>query len=276
MKYINYNGNIFNEHEKLLPATNRGMRFGDGFFESMVMFDKKFPLLEYHWNRIEFTMEILGAYFPKRFDIERFQAMVLDLVAVSNIAANARVRLQFFRKGTGLYLPEENELAYVISMEEIENNRFELSDGLLAGSNEEHFKPISNFSDLKTSSALGYVLAAKFMKQKGWQEIVLLNTFNQVSETLSSNIFLVKNDKLITPDLESGCVSGVMRSFLLANLPDSIEERPVELSELLEADEVLLTNAVKGIQWVKNYSSSSYTNKKAVELTAFLNKNLLF
>lgn len=275
MKYINYNGNIYNEHEKLLPAINRGTRYGDGFFESMVLFDRKFPLLEYHWNRIEFTMEVLEVFFPKRFDIERFQAMVLDLAAVNNIASNARVRLQFFRKGSGFYLPDENELAYVISMDEIKNTQFEAGEGLCAGFSEEHFKSISSYSDLKTSSAIGYVLVAKQMKREGWDDIILLNMANQICESLNSNIFLVKGDKLITPDLKSGCVSGVLRSYLLSTQSEIIEERPVSLSELTEADEILLTNAVRGVQWVKSYGSRSYTNKKAVELTAFLNKNLL-
>ncbi len=275
MKYINYNGNIYNEHEKLLPAINRGTRYGDGFFESMVLFDRKFPLLEYHWNRIEFTMEVLEVFFPKRFDIERFQAMVLDLAAVNNIASNARVRLQFFRKGSGFYLPDENELAYVISLDEIKNTQFEAGEGLCAGFSEEHFKSLSSYSDLKTSSAIGYVLAAKQMKREGWDDIILLNMANQICESLNSNIFLVKGDKLITPDLKSGCVSGVLRSYLLSTQSEIIEERPVSLPELTEADEILLTNAVRGVQWVKSYGSRSYTNKKAVELTAFLNKNLL-
>jgi branched-chain amino acid aminotransferase len=275
MKYINYNGNIYSEHEKLLPAINRGTRYGDGFFESMVLFDRKFPLLEYHWNRIEFTMDVLEVFFPKRFDIERFQAMVLDLAAVNNIASNARVRLQFFRKGSGFYLPDENELAYVISLDEIKNTQFEAGVGLCAGFSEEHFKSLSSYSDLKTSSAIGYVLAAKQMKREGWDDIILLNMANQICESLNSNIFLVKGDKLITPDLKSGCVSGVLRSYLLSTQSEIIEERPVSLPELTEADEILLTNAVRGVQWVKSYGSRSYTNKKAVELTAFLNKNLL-
>ena len=41
MQYINYNGNIHDQYEPLLPVTNRGFRYGDGFFESMIMFNKK-------------------------------------------------------------------------------------------------------------------------------------------------------------------------------------------------------------------------------------------
>ncbi len=46
------------------------------------------------------------------------------------------------------------------------------------------------------------------------------------------------------------------------------------VKELLEADEILLTTAVRGIQWVREYEGKVYGNKKAVELTAFLNQEL--
>ena len=61
MRYINFNGNIYPGHEALLPVTNRAYRYGDGFFESMVMFNQKMPLLEYHWNRLTFTAAMISA-----------------------------------------------------------------------------------------------------------------------------------------------------------------------------------------------------------------------
>jgi branched-chain amino acid aminotransferase len=87
---------------------------------------------------------------------------------------------------------------------------------------------------------------------------------------------LVKGEKIITPHLDSGCVNGVMRAYVISMLDDAnFEEREVEAKELEEADEILLTNAVRGIQWVREFNGKVYTNKKAVELTASLNKELL-
>lgn len=274
MQYINFNGNIYPEHEPLLPVTNRGFKYGDGFFESMVMFDRKIPLLDYHWSRLEFTTEYISGEFPKRLDKESLMSKVLDLAAVNEAVTNARVRLQFFRKGKGLYLPEENGLGYVISMEKIENAQFECGEGLKAGMRADCYKPIYSFSSLKHSSALSYVLFAQIADDENWDELILTNTHAQISEGIHSNVFLVKDNNLITPDLESGCVSGVMRTYLLANVND-IEEREIEVAELKEADEILLTNAVKGVQWVKEFDGKTYGNKIAVELTAFLNTHLL-
>ncbi len=275
MRYINYNGNIFNEQETLLPVTNRGFRYGDGFFESMAMFNRKIPLLDFHWSRATFTAEVLSAVLPKRLTFESLESMILDHASVNDEVSHARVGLQFIRQGDGLYLPENEELGYVITMEKLENTLFECGNGLRAGVRDDCYKPVSMTSDLKTSDALNNVLAAQFAKAEGWDEIIMLNHYSQVCEAIHSNVFICKNGKLITPDLDSGCVNGVMRTYLMAALEEEIEERPVLMDELMAADEILLTNAVRGIQWIKSLGARGYKNKRAMEITALLNKNLL-
>ena len=275
MQYINYNGNIYNEHEPLLPVTNRGFRYGDGFFESMVMFNKKIPLFEHHWSRIEFTAAVLSTLLPSRFGSEKFESLILDLASVNNLVSNARVRIQFFRMGDGLYLPEEEKLGFVISMDAIDSVKFEAGDGLKVGLRDDCFKPVSMTSDLKTSNALNYVLAAQFARAEGWDELIMLNSNAQICEAIHSNVFVYKKGKYTTPNLDSGCVNGVMRSYLISELGDSVEEKDIDIKQLEEADEIILTNAVKGIRWVSELGTIHYTNKKAVELTALLNKNLL-
>lgn len=275
MLYINFNGNIYPENEPLLPVSNRAFRYGDGFFESMVMFNKRIPLLDFHYGRIETTADVFQVALPKRFSAEKFESKVLDLAAANGGWENARIRLQFYRKGKGLYLPDEDELGYAITMEQITNNRFESGDGLSVGLADNCFKAVSNICDLKNSSALPYVFFAQRAAAENWDELILLNSYGQVCEGIHSNIFLVKAEKLITPDLDSGCVSGVMRSYIMTMLEEEVEEREIEMKELLEADEILFTNAVKGVQWVKSFETKIYTNKKADLLVGLLNKLLL-
>ncbi len=276
MQYINFNGNIHHQHEPLIPVTNRGFKYGDSFFETMVMFKKQMPLLLHHFTRIDYTTGVLGATLPKRFNLDTFVNMVLDLASVNDAVENARIRLQFYRKGDGLYLPDEEELGYTISMEKIENSEFVTGAGLVVGMRYDCFKPASMVSDLKSSNALNYIMAAQMAKAEGWDECILLSDADTVCEAINSNLFLVKGDKLITPSLESGCVNGVMRACLSSLFTeDTMEEREVSVEELLEADEILLTNAVRGIQWVRQFQGKTYNNVKAIELTALLNTTLL-
>ena len=275
MPYINFNGNIYPEHEALLPVTNRAFKYGDGFFESIAMFNKKIPLLHDHWSRIEFTAQVLSAFLPSKLDMDKLESMLLDLASVNDAVTNARIRIQFYRKGSGLFLPDEDELGYAITLDKIENSKFESGDGLIAGIRDDCYKAVSMISDIKNSSALAYVLATQFAKAEGWGECILTNHYGQVCEGLTSNLFLVKGDQLITPDLDSGCVNGVLRSYLLWMMEDKAEEREIDVAELATADEILLVNAVKGIQWVKEFQKKTYPGKKAAELTALLNEKLM-
>jgi branched-chain amino acid aminotransferase len=275
MQYINFNGNIYPGHETLLPVTNRAYRYGDGFFESLVMFNKKVPLLEYHWSRIEFTTQVISATLPSRLDMDKLEGMLLDLASVNDAVKNARFRLQFYRKGMGMFLPDDDELGYSITVEKLENTKFETGEGLVAGVREDCYKAISMVSDIKNSSALMYVLASQFARAEGWDECLLTNHYGQLCEALNANIFLVKDNKISTPDLDSGCVNGVMRSYLLWALDGKVEERDIEIKDAADADEILLTNAVKGVQWVKEFQGKLYTGKKATEITELLNQKLL-
>ena len=275
MRYINFNGNIFPEHEALLPVTNRSYRYGDGFFESMVMFYKQVPLLEYHFNRITFTAEVIGATLPPKFSMESLHTMLLDLAAVNGGINHARIRLQFYRTGEGYYLPLENALGFSITLDAIDNDRFEAGKGLIAGMRDDAYKGLSMVSDLKNSSAIMYVLGAQMVRKEGWDECILTNQFGQVCEGLNSNVFLVKDDSLLTPTLDSGCVNGIMRSYLLGTYEGQIVERDIEVEELLTADGILITNAVKGVQWIKELNGRHYNGSKAMELTTALNRNLL-
>ena len=275
MRYINFNGNIYPEHEALLPVTNRAYRYGDGFFESMAMFNKKIPLLEFHWSRIVFTAEVVSAFLPESFNMAALESMILDLASVNDAAANARIRLQFYRKGKSLYLPDSDELGFSISIDALDNDRFVLGEGLKAGLRDDCFKGLSMVSDLKNSGALMYVLAAQYARSEGWDECILTNHFGQVCEGLSSNIFIVKGNKLITPTLDSGCVNGVMRNYILWLIGEGAVERDIEADELMDAEEIIMTNAVKGLQWVKELNGNKYTNKMALKLIKLVNHKLM-
>ena len=130
-------------------------------------------------------------------------------------------------------------------------------------------------SDIKNSSSLNYVMGAQFAKSEGWDECILTNHYGQVCESLYGNIIVIKGDKMVTPDLDSGCVNGVMRSYLLWALEGKLEEREVEVAELDNADEILLVNAVRGVSWVKEMKGKAYSNKNAKEITDMLNEKLL-
>jgi len=94
----------------------------------------------------------------------------------------------------------------------------------------------------KTFSYLSHVQA---WKTAVTPEVVLLNEHGHVASAARGNIFWRRREKLFTPAHEAGCRCGVVRGFVCAQL--KVETGHFPLGDLLEADEIFLTNSLKGI-----------------------------
>jgi branched-chain amino acid aminotransferase len=103
----------------------------------------------------------------------------------------------------------------------------------------------------------------------------MLNDLGRITEAISSNIFLYKNHNIYTPSLDEGCMDGVMRKQILkvaGEMNINIFEGMLNGSMLLQADEMFLTNAIRGIQWVGSYRQKRYFNKATKEILAKINE----
>jgi len=96
-----------------------------------------------------------------------------------------------------------------------------------------------------------------------------------IIESTSSNLFLVSNGVLYTPGLDGGATAGIMRAQII-NLALASGMKVYECNltpqNMLIADEVFLTNAVQGIQWVGSYRTKRYFNATIQSLMRDLNR----
>ena len=79
--------------------------------------------------------------------------------------------------------------------------------------------------------------------EQGFEETLLLDSDGFVAEGSGENFFMVKNNKLITPDLDS-CLDGITRRTIISltkELEIDFEERKIQLEEVLESDEAFFT-----------------------------------
>jgi branched-chain amino acid aminotransferase len=102
----------------------------------------------------------------------------------------------------------------------------------------------------------------------------LVNDQGQIIETISSNIFIVKNGTISTPPISEGCVDGIMRKQIL-NLAQQHKilsfEQSITVNSLMNADEVFITNSIKGVEWIGQFKNKFYTNRMAVFFNEKLN-----
>ena len=273
-----YNGHLISLYEPAISFTNRAFRYGDSLFESIRYSKGKVMFLADHIKRIKLSMTILRMNVPAEFSTPNIEALILHLLNENSISSDARIRLTVFRNDGGYYTPDTNDISFLIETEALETEGYALNQkGLWVDVYAEIKKPISKIANLKTGSALLYVMAGLTKKSLKLDDCLLINENGHIIESISANLFVIKNGALYTSPLTDGCIEGVMRKQILAlaSLNRILTfEQSLTVNTLMNGDEVFLTNAIKGIQWVGQFKNTFYTNRQALFFTEQLN-NLL-
>lgn len=263
--YIDFNKQLVPEKEAIITAENRAFRYGDGLFETMRWMDGDIRFLSHHVSRLQDGMRMLQLEHPAAFDAHFIRSRAADLIRKNGLEGqHVRVRLQVYRDGGGLYSPQQNQAAYVMSVAKLDpddvNHR---KIGLIVDVYSEFRKPYSELSKLKSANSLVYVMAGLYRKKNGLDDVLILNQEGFLCESLSSNIFIWYGKKLYTPALSEGCIDGVMRKVVIEMaLENGLEVIEAQISPAImsQADEIFHTNAIHGVQWVMGYKQKRYFN----------------
>jgi branched-chain amino acid aminotransferase len=273
-QFINFNGNIVPAEQQVLTIANRGFKYGDGLFESMRLMKGELKFADLHTERIRKGLKLLKMDSWSHIDSWFIRDRIEELVRRNKTGPDARIRLTAFRDGEGLYNPSSNKMGYVLEAVKIDQSTYSLNGkGLIIDVFDEVTKPVNILSNLKTCNSLTYVLAGIFKDQNDLDEVLIINSNGFLCESMSSNVFVVYDRKLYTPALSEGCIAGVMRQVVIKLAKENnleLVEAQINPDILNAADEIFLTNAARGIQWVMGYNSKRYFN----EVSRFLNEKL--
>lgn len=227
-------------------ADNRGFAYADGLFETMIAHQGKIDYWTDHLERLLAGLQFLEIS-PQKKLLETLPAQIKELIKENGIQSSARVKLTLWRNSGGLYTPTEASFSYVITatpFNEIDPTIESLS---ICSDLKLPKSPLGNF---KTINSLYYVKAGLFKSRSKADDLILLNTHDEVCECTSSNLFWKKNEVYYTPALETGCIAGIMRKNFLKQL-QSQNKKVVEgiftSSDLVDAHCYYLTN-VTGIR----------------------------
>lgn len=278
MNFINLNGKVQPAEEPALLVTNRSFRYGDGLFETMKLMNGRILLKEFHFERLYAGMNTLKMDTIFSLKEEKLQKEIYMLCEKNRCEDLARVRFTVFRGNGGLY-DENQSPGYTIECWPLDTSVNELNaNGLVIDIFPDARKSCDVFSNLKSSGGLIYAIAAVNAKENRLNDCLVLNTEGNIADSTIANIFLISNGKVITPALSQGCVAGVMRRHLMEILKSSgkkVEETAVTVEDVLLADEVFLTNAIKGIRWVRQIRDKTYSNHVTTGIFRQLMKTIL-
>ena len=230
------NGQILKEEDAKVSISDLSYQFGYGLFET-IRCELGIPLFfESHYKRLTHSARDLGMPFPA--SLEEVKNWIKDTLSANKLKS-ARVKIIVSKKS------DDKFNALVLAQEqEVLPNSFSLLVKKLSRD------PSSVSFRHKTTSRADSYVSYKAALEAGFNDTLYLNEKNGIMECTRANIFLVMEDKIITPNLESGILSGVTREKIIEIAKNEnvlIEEKNVHSLYLNKAKDVFITNAIIGL-----------------------------
>ncbi|CAN1567468.1 IlvE Branched-chain amino acid aminotransferase/4-amino-4-deoxychorismate lyase [Flavobacteriaceae bacterium] len=272
---INFNGMIVSEDANIV-ANNRGFLYGDAVFETIKIINSKILFLEDHYFRLMSSMRVVRMEIPMDFTMEYLEEQILSLVKKNGLESSSRARITVCRNDGGYYLPKTNTVSFLIQVVSLENQTYLFDEKEYEVDLYKDFYVTKQLlSSIKTTNRLLNVTASIYASENGLDNCILLNDSKNVVEALQGNIFMLIGNKLITPPVSEGCLNGVMRKQVLeiAKKISTIEvvEEIISPFDLQKADELFVTNVIKGVQPITKYRKKEFSTELAKILVAKLN-----
>ena len=275
---INFNGTLVSQDTNIV-AQNRGFLYGDAVFETVKIVNSKILFLEDHYFRLMSSMRVIRMEIPMNFTMEYLEEQIISLVKNNGLESSARARITVYRNEGGYYLPLNNTVSFLIQATSIENALYAFDEKEYEVDLYKDFYVTKQLlSSIKTTNRLINVTGSIYASENGLDNCILLNDSKNVVEALQGNIFMLKGNVLITPPVSEGCLNGVMRKQILelAKKIDGIEvvEEIISPFDIQKADELFVTNVIKGVQPITKYRKKEFSIEISKVLVARLNESL--
>lgn len=240
-------GKFVDAGKAVVSVFDRGFLYGDGVFETMRCYAGVVFKLDEHLKRLYTGMRVAGIRPP--CPRARLETLVYRTVRANRLqSAYARVAVT---RGEGRFAIGHMDSftpTLVIIAKPFDGYPAWMHDkgislGLAGTRQNEH----SVLSRIKSHNFLNYILARFEAQDMGFDEALIANTRGHIAEAATSNVFIVRRGRLITPALTSGVLPGITRAAVIAiakRLRIRVVEKAVPYREALAADEVFLTNSL--------------------------------
>ena len=249
MNIVYYNSRFLKDKEINFDLKNRAFNFGDGFFESIKVINSKPFNLDLHFKRINYALNILHLKMNESFEV--LESIIYQLIEKNNITSG-NMKIHISRTGGGKYYTSELKSNLVILVRD--SFCFAHNTPITLTPFYQQLKPKNSLSNIKTLNSLTSILAMIYAKNMNVDNAILYNTDNNIVQAANGNIFFVISHKTYTPPISEGCVCGTMRQFLLNN--ENITEKVIIENDIKNADEIFISNAIKGVVPIKKITGS--------------------
>lgn len=242
-----------------IPAGDRGLAYGDGLFETMAVRANKTRFLRQHLNRLELGCNRLGLAYPGDTilgnEVHQLAAgrshAVIKIIITRGIGPRgyAADPSESPQRLVGVSATEAHPADYYLSGVSVVRCSTRVSrNPLLAG--------------MKTLNRLEQVLARAEWHSPQIAEGLMFDEHENLISGVMSNVFLVVDDTLLTPELSHSGIAGTMRQRVIdvwLNEGLRIAECAITPELFSKASEIFLTNALIGLWPVKQVDTRQYS-----------------
>ena len=244
-RYLLHNDCIQEASERSLSPGQVGLLSGWGVFSTLKVAEGVPFAFERHWARI--TRDAAALHIPLPADPDAVLRKMLELVE-ANQAFNSTLRLVIVRNGGGMWAgPSNGRASDVIALTA---DSKDWGDGVKLAYQPQGRHAACPFAGAKILSWAMNLTWLEMAQQRGFDETILLNERGEVAECTSANIFVANGGRVWTPPLSSGCLPGITREVLLAEIHApgiQLAEKPLLPADLESADEVFITSTTRDL-----------------------------
>ncbi|MGO9558727.1 MAG: aminotransferase class IV [Acidimicrobiales bacterium] len=239
MGSVYVNGKFVDEADAVVSVFDHGLLTGDGVFESVAIRAGRPFALERHLERLERSACLLGLAIPP---LDQLRVAVHGVVEAGGYATG-KIRITLTGGPGPLGSARGGAGPTVIVAAEQLSGDVGVAKVVVAPWPKSELSPTAG---AKTISYAENVVALAYAASKGANEALFVNLAGQLCEGTGSNIFVEVGGRLVTPELDSGCLAGVTRGLILENTDAT--EAVVDRAALEAASEAFLSSTTRGVQ----------------------------
>ncbi|MEU5865145.1 MULTISPECIES: aminotransferase class IV [unclassified Nonomuraea] len=237
------NGELIDPTQATVSVFDHGLMVGDGVFETIKIVDGESFALTRHLDRLTLSAQRMDLPDP---DVEAIAEGVGKLLAVAPAWSLGRIRITYTSGPGPLGSDRGNQgTTSIVIVDEQKPFPETANVAVVPWPRNER----GALSGVKSTSYGDNAKALLHAKNQGAGEAIFGNLAGNLCEGTGSNIFIVRDGRLITPTLDSGCLAGVTRALVLEWCGG--EETDVPLQALYEAEEAFLTSTTRDIQPIR-------------------------
>ncbi|MEJ5229506.1 MAG: aminotransferase class IV [Pseudothermotoga sp.] len=239
-----WKGRWLKKPEATLSVDEPGLLYGGVPYETLRTYQHRLFAGKYHYDRLTVSAKYLGMEIPMSY--EQFRQVILQ--GLEEFDGDVSIRVLLLPRGKiSAFSYQLDFCELVVYMDQLKVSPLHEKVKVKV-SKIRKIDPTATPADLKAVGRTD-ILLAKATKGDAY-DVLMLGSKGQLCEGTFTNLFIVKNGRVVTPSLDSGILPGITRKNVIGlcnSLLIPVEERWVELSELYGADEVFLTHTSRGI-----------------------------